>query len=440
MPDAEGIRLLAVITQRAQNARTMAAKKDKAREDRIVMEIVVDAYGPEERAMGWYCHLDNTMSFPFTAQCTGKRATSPLKKGDEVAVIGVAPEDDCQNEMFVTIRWEEDDLAVPLSQLEPVRASAASRQAVEDWLYWVKMGYEYYLFKDQGDSTGNVGPAPETHKRQQLKLGKGVTFVKSHLRRLPQSAEIWEADIRPAPAPGNKRMIWEGLVISHDGRMPSERMFEEPATVNDMAVLLADAMRRPTDGEPRRPKTLRIRKPKEWADLLPHLKQIGIQVISAPRLASSELQIGLSVNASATTERRDSIIVMVVVVRQVALDLPKTQRGVLAVDLVGIPVVCVDPTRPRRPSSTCPQSSACHRARSPHLHMRSLPYYRDYTIRSLIPHPSGRCALHRLYRNPFLRRECVPAGGGVEKTSATSATLVFRLKSGFRRQKKGGGC
>jgi hypothetical protein len=286
MPDAEGIRLLAVITQRAQNARTMAAKKDKAREDRIVMEIVVDAYGPEERAMGWYCHLDNTMSFPFTAQCTGKRATSPLKKGDEVAVIGVAPEDDCQNEMFVTIRWEEDDLAVPLSQLEPVRASAASRQAVEDWLYWVKMGYEYYLFKDQGDSTGNVGPAPETHKRQQLKLGKGVTFVKSHLRRLPQSAEIWEADIRPAPAPGNKRMIWEGLVISHDGRMPSERMFEEPATVNDMAVLLADAMRRPTDGEPRRPKTLRIRKRKEWADLLPHLKQIGIQVISAPRLAS----------------------------------------------------------------------------------------------------------------------------------------------------------
>jgi hypothetical protein len=122
----------------------MAARKDKAREDRIVMEIVVDAYGPEERAMGWYCCLDETLSFPFTATCTGKRATSPLKKGDEVAVIGMAPEDDCRHEMFVMIRWEKDGLAVPLSQLKPGKnANAASRQAVEDWLYWVKMGYQF---------------------------------------------------------------------------------------------------------------------------------------------------------------------------------------------------------------------------------------------------------------------------------------------------------
>jgi len=146
--------------------------------------------------------------------------------------------------------------------------------------------YEYFLAEDQGDPTGNVGPAAERHKRQQLKLGKGVAFVKTHLRRLPQSEEIWEADIRPAPAPGNKGAIWEGLVLSNDGRLPIERMFVETATVNDMAQLLADAMRRPLDGEPRRPKTLRIRKRKEWADLLPHLNQIGIQVISAPRLAS----------------------------------------------------------------------------------------------------------------------------------------------------------
>ena len=72
----------------------MAAKQDKAREDRIVMEIVVDAYGPEERAVGWYCYLDNTLRFPFTATCTGTRATSPLKKGDGVAVIGMASDDD----------------------------------------------------------------------------------------------------------------------------------------------------------------------------------------------------------------------------------------------------------------------------------------------------------------------------------------------------------
>ena len=86
-----------------------------------------------------------------------------------------------------------------------------------------------------------------------LNLGKGVAFVKSHLRRLPQCEEIWEADIRPAPAPGGTgATIWEGLVISHDGRLPNEHMFEKPANVNDMALLLADAMRRPLDGERRR--------------------------------------------------------------------------------------------------------------------------------------------------------------------------------------------
>jgi hypothetical protein len=28
-------------------------RKDATREERILMEAVVDAYGPEERAMGW---------------------------------------------------------------------------------------------------------------------------------------------------------------------------------------------------------------------------------------------------------------------------------------------------------------------------------------------------------------------------------------------------
>ena len=29
-------------------------KKDPKRDHRITMEIIVDAYGPEEQAMGWY--------------------------------------------------------------------------------------------------------------------------------------------------------------------------------------------------------------------------------------------------------------------------------------------------------------------------------------------------------------------------------------------------
>ena len=52
-------------------------------------------------------------------------------------------EDECEHEMFVTVRWQERTLAVPLSQLEVVRADAGTREAVADWHYWIKMGYEF---------------------------------------------------------------------------------------------------------------------------------------------------------------------------------------------------------------------------------------------------------------------------------------------------------
>jgi Calcium binding len=40
------------------------------REQRITMEIVVDAYTPEEQAMGWYYSLEDRLHFPFVARCT----------------------------------------------------------------------------------------------------------------------------------------------------------------------------------------------------------------------------------------------------------------------------------------------------------------------------------------------------------------------------------
>ncbi len=115
---------------------------DKAREKRITWEILVDAYTPIEQAMGWYYYLGNALQFPFTARCVVKRAISPLKNGDEVEVIGMAPEEECEHEMFVLIRWIRHGLAVPLSQLEGLHVGGQARQAIEDWRYWVKQGYE----------------------------------------------------------------------------------------------------------------------------------------------------------------------------------------------------------------------------------------------------------------------------------------------------------
>jgi len=119
-------------------------KRDEDREERISMEIVVDAYGAEEQAMGWYYCLEDKLEFPFTAVCTLKRAISPLQIGDEVEVIGMAPEEECEREMFIMIRWDKGRLAVPLSQLKPVSATPEqTRVAVGDWHYWVGMGYEF---------------------------------------------------------------------------------------------------------------------------------------------------------------------------------------------------------------------------------------------------------------------------------------------------------
>ncbi len=54
------------------------------------MDIIVDAYGSEEQAMGWYYYLEEKLQFPFTAVCNAKRVISPLRVQDEVDVIGMA--------------------------------------------------------------------------------------------------------------------------------------------------------------------------------------------------------------------------------------------------------------------------------------------------------------------------------------------------------------
>ena len=118
-------------------------KKDEIREERIIMEIVVDAYGAEEQAMGWYYYLEDTIKFPFLAKCIARRVISPLKVGDEIEIYALAPEDECSNEIFVMMPWEKDGLAVPLMQLEVIHGIKETEEAVNDWRYWVARGYSF---------------------------------------------------------------------------------------------------------------------------------------------------------------------------------------------------------------------------------------------------------------------------------------------------------
>ena len=93
--------------------------------------------------MAWYYYLEDKLQFPLLAKCVAKRAISPLRVGDEVEVIRIAPEEECEREMFVTMRRGREGLAVPLSQLRVIHADDQSWHAVQDWHYWVKRGYQF---------------------------------------------------------------------------------------------------------------------------------------------------------------------------------------------------------------------------------------------------------------------------------------------------------
>jgi hypothetical protein len=117
--------------------------KEPGREERIEMDIMVDCYGAQEQAMGWYYYLENNIEFPFVSTCVKKKGISPLKLKERVEVVGLPPIEICDQEMFVEIIWNERRFAVPLDQLEYAGRDKEARQAVEDWHYWVRQGYQF---------------------------------------------------------------------------------------------------------------------------------------------------------------------------------------------------------------------------------------------------------------------------------------------------------
>jgi hypothetical protein len=118
-------------------------KEDRKREERIEYSIVVDAYGKDERALGWYYYLEEMIAFPFIGECIEKRKISPLRKGETVEVVGMSDEDDCMREMFVQINWQGREMGIPLVQIKPLKVDKETKQAIEDWQYWMAMGYMF---------------------------------------------------------------------------------------------------------------------------------------------------------------------------------------------------------------------------------------------------------------------------------------------------------
>ena len=66
-----------------------------------------------------------------------------------------------------------------------------------------------------------------------------------------------------------------GLLAMEDVPLP-------PPTVNDLANLVAHAMSRPlTEGDRQRPAIIHLRDRPQWQELLPHLQQLGIELVLA---------------------------------------------------------------------------------------------------------------------------------------------------------------
>jgi hypothetical protein len=114
----------------------------------------------------------------------------------------------------------------------------------------------------------------------ELKLGKRSAFVKTHIKRLEQQEDTWEADFRALPKPqGQKETHYLGLVVALPLKNPLVCIpVEYTPDVNDLADLLAAAMRRPMTDEAHRPQRIAFRGNPRWKEMFPHLNQLGIEV------------------------------------------------------------------------------------------------------------------------------------------------------------------
>ena len=93
-----------------------------------------------------------------------------------------------------------------------------------------------------------------------------------------QEKETWAADFRPLPKPAEQTEThYLGLVVALPKGDPLVYLpVEYTPTVNDLADLLADAMRRPLTGSARRPERIHLRDNPRWEELFPHLVRLPV--------------------------------------------------------------------------------------------------------------------------------------------------------------------
>lgn len=123
---------------------------------------------------------------------------------------------------------------------------------------------------------------------EKLKLGKSSAFVKRDIHRLPLTEAEFEADFfLDLRFSSKRREVWMGMVIEREfgDVLAMEDVRLPPPTVNVLAFLLSQAMLRPlNEGDRQRPSTIYLRDRPQWQELLPHLQQLGMAVVTHEEL------------------------------------------------------------------------------------------------------------------------------------------------------------
>ncbi len=115
--------------------------EDKAMEDKIHYEIVVDAHSEDEVRMSWYYHLCDNMNFPFEAYYHFKQKSGGVKKR-KVQVLEMSSDENMDG-LLVGIAYDEDVFYVPLLNLEDIEADEETMEVIRDWRYWNERGYQW---------------------------------------------------------------------------------------------------------------------------------------------------------------------------------------------------------------------------------------------------------------------------------------------------------
>ncbi|HYW21761.1 MAG TPA: calcium-binding protein [Nodularia sp. (in: cyanobacteria)] len=124
-----------------------SVERDENREHRITTEIIVDAEDKEDRAMGWYYYLDDSLNVPFLATLKKKSRKTSAVEDKKVEVLGMAPDDECLKDMYVEVvdpnGQDEDVFTAKLSDLVAINTDSETQEAIADWHYWLARGYKF---------------------------------------------------------------------------------------------------------------------------------------------------------------------------------------------------------------------------------------------------------------------------------------------------------